>query len=36
MLVLRFLFKTVLLGVITKVLGRYLPIILRGFRLILR
>jgi hypothetical protein len=36
MLVLRFLFKTVLLGFVTKLLGRYLPIILRAFRLIFR
>jgi hypothetical protein len=36
MFVLRFLFKTVLLGFITKILGRYLPIILRAFRLIAR
>jgi hypothetical protein len=36
MLVLRFLFQTVLLGFVTKLLGRYLPIVLRAFRLIFR
>ena len=33
MLVLQFLFRTVLLGVITRVLGRFLPTLLRFFRL---
>jgi hypothetical protein len=32
-MLLRFLFRTVLLGFITKILGRYLPLILRSFRL---
>jgi len=36
MFVLRFLFQTVLLGFITKILGRFLPIVLRVFRLIFR
>lgn len=36
MLVLRFLFQTVLLGVVTRVLGRYLPILLRALRLLRR
>jgi hypothetical protein len=35
-MLLRFLFKTVLLGFITKILGRFLPIILRAFRLVTR
>lgn len=36
MLVLRFLFRTVLLSFVVKILGRFFPIILRTFRLIFR
>jgi len=36
MLVLRLIFRTVLLGFVTRLLGKYLPIALRFFRLIFR
>ena len=36
MLVLSFIFRTVLLGAVTRLLGRYLPILLRFFRLVVR
>ena len=36
MLLLRYFFKTVLLGVVIKTLGRFFPIVLRLFRLIFR
>ena len=33
MFVLRYIFKTVILGLVTRLLGRYLPILLRILRL---
>jgi hypothetical protein len=36
MFLFQFLLKTVLLGFLTKVLGRFLPLVLRAFRLIFR
>lgn len=32
----RFIFKTVLLGLVTKALGRFFPIVLRLFRMLWR
>ena len=36
MLLLRLFFRTVVLGFVIKILGRFFPIILRAFRLIAR
>lgn len=36
MLALRWIFRTVVLGLVAKLLGRFFPILLRFFRLIFR
>jgi len=36
MIVLRYLLKSVVLGLVTKLLGRFLPVVLRVLRLIFR